>query len=328
MAKDKKKLKVSSLSGEKKVSSLSGEKKEIKTVDSEQSKADSTEAKIETKVEATTDTATIKTEAKPAQKVVSPLLSEPVEVKAYAMGIGPDPGNNTPPPSDISSMSVDGDFFATKPAVDYTLKKSDLSEVKNPDGTTSTPPPKLPPLGPDAPEQAFNPNQNADQNIVVPDNVSRQAAGELAETIMSMYERLAPELAHEYSKLNTKEIKKLEAAGDLMAGSHDDVVSQNRENKRELEKRAHDDATLIKKPLRKLLEVKNINAPPHIELLIILVFVALTYFMMVRGIKKSNDDLLNKLYEKINKDKFGTSANVVKDPDSDIPLAQTETVIK
>ncbi len=245
-----------------------------------------------------------KAEAKPFK---SPLLSEPVDIKEHALGNGPSVGT-TPQPS----LSVGAGFF--------------------------NPPPITPPIAPppplDAPEQNFNQKpplsagggQLTSENIPIPDNISKQGASDLADTIMDLYKRVLPEVAHTYTKINTKEIKKLEQSGDLLPGAYTDVVEENKNNKALLTERAKEDAALIKKPLKKLLEVKNINAPPHIELIIILIFVAVTYFLMVKDMKRESNALLEKLYERIRKEKGTTGATV--QTESEIPLTETETVIK
>ncbi len=246
-----------------------------------------------------------KAEAKPFK---SPLLSEPVDIKEHALGNGP--SVSTTPPVTPGGFSVGSGFFNPPPV------------------TPIAPPPPL-----DAPEQNFNQKpplsgggQLTSENIPIPDNISKQGASDLADTIMDLYKRVLPEVAHTYTKINTKEIKKLEQSGDLLPGAHADVVEENKNNKALLTERAKEDAALIKKPLKKLLEVKNINAPPHIELIIILIFVAVTYFLMVKDMKRESNALLEKLYERIRKEKGNTGATV--QTESEIPLTETETVIK
>jgi hypothetical protein len=252
---------------------------------------------------------------KETPKFKSPLLSEPVDIKEHAMG------NPSPSPAP-TSFKVDSGFFSN-PVVQQPVM---------------TPPPPL-----DAPEQMFNPlaknampgqggsSSGGSENVSIPDNIARQGASDLADTIGDIYKRFVPEVGFHFSKINTKEIKKLEASGDLLPGAYSEVTEENKSNRILLENRAKDDMALMKKPLKKLLEVNNVSAPPHLELIGVAIFVVFTYFMMVKGMKNSNDALLEKLYARINRDKRNTHASVVEEPkkqEGDIPLTQTEEVIK
>lgn len=250
---------------------------------------------------------------KKTPKFKSPLLSEPVDIKEHAMG------NSSPSPAP-TSFKVDSGFFSN-PVVQQPVM---------------TPPPPL-----DAPEQMFNPlaknampgqsssPSSGNETVSIPDNVARQGASDLADTIGDIYKRFVPEVGFHFSKINTKEIKKLEASGDLLPGAYNEVSEENKNNKLLLETRAKDDMALMKKPLKKLLEVNNVSAPPHLELIGVAIFVILTYFMMVKNMKSENDALLEKLYAKINREKRGTSAVVMENKqEGEIPLSQTEEVIK
>jgi hypothetical protein len=251
----------------------------------------------------------VKSEPKP-QTVVSPLLSEPVEVKEHALGVGPGPA-----PVQPTSFSMDQDFFSTPPVAHNNpqLGRNDLMSEN---------PGMFPAPAPDAPEQSFN--QAAGGGPIVdkapiPDEIAKQGASELADTIMDLYKRAVPDFSYEFVKHKAddlNEIKKYEIDGKIMVGTVEDLRNSNKEVKKTLEERAKEDAAMIKKPLKKLLQVNNIQAPPHIELIIILLFVLVTYGMLLKGIKESNKELLSKIYAQVGKDK----------KESDIPFMTTEEV--
>jgi hypothetical protein len=237
------------------------------------------------------------------QKIVSPLLSEPVEIKAHAMGndVPPQPAYSAP-----DGMKVDPDFFDTPPVAEQVQQKTAI-------------PPKQ-----DVPEQTFNPN--ADPNVLpVPEDISKKGAQDLTDTISDLYVRFIPDITYSFAgvKINTKEIKKLEQSGDLMAGAYNEVVDANKEAKKMLQARAKDDMKLIEKPLTELLKVKNVKADPTTQLIIVGIFIAISYFFLVKELKDSRDALLTKLYEKINKERRETGAV----QESDIPMAETEPVV-
>lgn len=261
-------------------------------------------------------------------KVISPILAEPVDVKDHAMGVGPQPANNSAASGE--SFRVDQSFFSGS------QKSQPTPEVKGPELATPPPQPQIQNFPPDAPTQEFTipgsgplPSISSPggdpvggDNVDIPDDIARQSASELTDTLMTIYVRMVPDVSHSATKMNAKEIKKLEESGDLMAGAHEEVVSQNKENKSLLTSRAKEDAAMIKKPLKRLLEVKQISAPPHVELIIILIFVAVTYFMTVREIKKNNESLLERLYAKINQNR-----GPVKSDDDVVPFAEVENVV-
>lgn len=264
-------------------------------------------------------------------KVKSPLLSDSVEVKEHAMGVGPGSGqaqqNPNPNPQSQAGggFKVDNAFFK-RPQDNPALALMD--EPKKEPVNISTPPPVN-----DAPEQVFNmsptpPPSTApglqDPNVIpIPDDIARQGAADLTDTIMDMYKRLVPDGTHEFTKIpesDIREIKKAETEGAIIAGMAEELASTNKENKQKLKDRAKEDAAMIKKPLQRMLEAKQVQAPPHIELIIVLIFVVLTYGFMIREIKSSNKNLIEKLYQKIAEKKGEVKS------ESDVPLVHAEEV--
>ncbi len=289
MAKPKRNLKVASLSGAK--------KPEVTPP------VDST---VTPEVTPSTETPTATPPVEKSQKIISPLLSEAVEIKAHATGIGPGNANGQPNPSPSPSFEVEGDFWGTKPYIDpKTVAKPEVTPGSSP----TAPPiqPVIPNLPVDVPEQKFaegTPGMT-DTNPIV-DAAALQAASDMVDTIMEMYKRGVPEITHDKTKIKSKdikEIKSLENKGEVLVGVSEEFVIINKENKKRFEERAASDATLLKKPLKKWLGTKNIPIPPYVEFIIVLVFIGVTYFFLIREIKTSNEALLESIYEKIRKKK-------------------------
>lgn len=157
----------------------------------------------------------------------------------------------------------------------------------------------------DAPEQSFSETpaalttnesgEGGGDSLDLPDKASKAAANDFTDFILDAYIKLVPEITQSTSKINEKEIRKLEQSGDLNFGSYDLVKAQNKENKQKYKDKANEDAEFIKKPLRKLLQIKQVSAPPHVQLMICLVIILIGQVMLVREIKRENQDLLDKI---------------------------------
>mgnify|MGYP001616344487 CR=1 FL=1 len=101
------------------------------------------------------------------------------------------------------------------------------------------------------------------------------------------------------SKLETKPLKEFVRSGDLDRTAIDDIITTNKENNAIFKDQARKDARMIAKPLGKFLAAKNVNVSPGAELAVICLFVAITYFLLFRNIKKENDALMETLTSKI-----------------------------
>ncbi len=300
MGRKPKNLKVSSINGDKTPGENSNEQI---TTNSEQLKETKTP---EVKVEDITH--------KPQKQISSPLLSEAVEIKDHAKGIGP--GNQGPQNTNPFSNPVDGDFFQTKP---YLGDQKPPVEVKA--KTLQNPAPTLPPMKPDVPEQKFNMDpaaQGLESNPVV-DQAAAQATSDLVDTLMTMYERSVPSITHDKTKIKStdiREVEKFERTGDLTVGIAEDLKTQNKENKTRFEERCKSDSQMLKKPLKRWLTGKNIPLEPWMEVLLVAAFIALTYFFLIQEVKTSNQQLMESIMEKLNKIK-----------EEKIPITPTEVVV-
>ncbi len=268
-----------------KVSSLSG--------DSKKPTVEPAAEKIETIVEKSPDPAAPIESPTPApSKTISPLLSGAVEIKAHAMAVGP---QNT----GSDSFKVDGDFFSTPAYAD----KKDALPIEKPAGATPTPAQGQGMLQPDVAEQKFNTGADAlalDSTPIV-DDAARQATSDLVDTIGEMYKRGVPEITHDKTRIkpkDIKEIKSLESKGEVQAGVSEELVLQNKENRKRFEERAASDIVMLKKPLKRWMATKNIPVPPYVEFLIVLIFIGVTYFFLIKEVKNSNDSLVESIYEK------------------------------
>ncbi len=261
--------------------------------------------------------------AEKAQKIISPLLSESVEIKAHAMGIGPGAQNGQPSPTPANSFEVEGDFWSTKSYIDPKTAAANATPTDpaqpgaQPGSSPTAPPlqPQMPQMPVDVPEQKFTEGTPGmvDTNPLV-DQAAIQAASDMVDTIMEMYKRGVPEITHDKIKIKSKdikEIKSLENKGEVLVGVSEEFIILNKENKKRLEERAASDAILMKKPLKKWLGTKNIPIPPYVEFIVVLVFIGITYFFLVREMKSSNDALLEKIYENIRKKKEAEIQTVV-----------------
>lgn len=231
-------------------------------------------------------------------KIISPLLSEAVEIKEHAMGIGPNQQQGSAPAT--NSFEVDNDFWGTKPYIDPKTVQTPVTPV-----APATP--VMPALPVDVPEQKFSsqPAGGTETNPIV-DAAALQAASDMVDTIMEMYKRGVPEITHDKTKIKSKdikEIKSLENKGEVLVGVSEEFIIVNKENKKRFEDRAASDAILLKKPLKKWLGTKNIPIPPYVEFIIVLIFIGITYFFLIKEIKTSNDALLEGIYEKVRKKK-------------------------
>jgi hypothetical protein len=262
----------------------------------------------------------------------SPLLAEPVDLMEHAANPITGGQAQNQPQSNGETFKMDQDFFSTPSVQPDPVKQNTSSSAQGGFSTVNQPPitPVSQPLKPDAPEQHFNLNapSGPEANMAnIPPDVAKQAAEDLADTIGQIYTSFIPSLTHELTHIKSSEIrqiKSLESSGDLLPGSHQEFIEINKDNKKKLEERAKSDMSMIKKPLKKFLEVKNVQVSPQWELVGVLIFVAVTYFFLVKEIKKSNNEMMDKLRSMIvdkNKKEQVTS-------ESDVPLATTEEVIK
>ncbi len=274
-----------------------------------------------------------------AQKIISPMLAEGVEIKDHALGIGPDSNGQSNP-----SMQVEGDFFNTKPYDPNPPKPVAPGASQTPQQVAqgilgnTTP---VTPLKNDAPEQRFNMDPGAgnidSQTNPVIDEAARQATSDLVDTVTEMYERAVPELTHDYTKISVKDIrivKGLEEKGEALVGLTDDLKTINKDNKERLKERCRTDAQMLKKPLKRWLTTKNIPVPPWVEVLMVVFFIGLTYFILIKEIKSSNQAMMEQILAKVKKNNApemtvsqGGVQQAVAKPNSDLPDVSDATII-
>jgi hypothetical protein len=264
----------------------------------------------------------------------NPLLDEQIIQKDYTRGPGAGDTKNPlgPDPFSEQKKPLDGQTHIPKqePAADVKPESKPFADPPK----FKAPPSFAPPVSniADVPEQEINfkdpimgaegPNPLPENNV--PDKLSQEAASGMADTILSMYKSLLPEITHGVSKLDTKTLKSYVQSGDMDASVLEMVREENEKNKREFRKRAKEDAELLADPLRKTLAVKNVNVPPHVELLIMLAFVVAMNVMMLVSIKKENASLMAMIYARI-KDKRADKAGQ-ENKEEEIPFAETETL--
>lgn len=150
--------------------------------------------------------------------------------------------------------------------------------------------------------------EDGDKNAFqVPEDLAAKASKSTAHTITDLYKDIMPELLHEIIKLNEKEIKKHVSKGDLMDQAYDEVKGHNRDNKERLKERADLDAKMLRKPLARFFEIKNISTSPLGELIMAVLAVAALNFFLIKNIKSENNDLLERLTKNIIKAKQGVT---------------------
>lgn len=145
------------------------------------------------------------------------------------------------------------------------------------------------------PEGATEDIDTGNDNVEIPQQVSNESAKSLAGTITNTYADVIPELIFMKAKVNEKEIKKLVENGDLFEYHYDEVVGHNTSTLQKLKDRAKEDAKMLKKPLSRLFEVKNVKASPMAELGIVLAAVVILNFVMIREITRNNRHLHDRL---------------------------------
>lgn len=194
--------------------------------------------------------------------------------------------------------------------------------------------PEQPMVAPQAPSE-LNPggiqhpatvagDQQAKSDI---DPVVQEAADGLTDTFTSIYKSAIPTIAHQMSKIPTKELKEFVRSGDLEEGAISDVIATNKENLSTFKSQAASDAAMIARPLKKFLAAKNVNVSPGAELAVIGLFVAITYFLMFMNIKKENAALMDTLTSRIRTAKREKEEIAdAKREREEIPLMETEEI--
>lgn len=268
----------------------------------------------------------------------SPLLSNGIIERGYSTNLTPDAGATTPqtevgqttsdevkPGNNGKDSTASNDIFAPQqtpfvpdnvPEQRFTVPQSNIGGAggKNGGGNNTD-------IFGDSQSSQSNPfgsDSGLNEALEIPDKAAKQASDDFADFLLQAYKRIVPDVAHNLSKINEKEIRKLENDGDLQHGALDDVKLANKYNRELLTNQAKEDANFIKKPLTKLLAIKQIDAPPHIQLLIAVVIVMVGYFFLVKTLKSQNEELIEKLTTKIN-DRRNTNSD-------NIPFMTTEEV--
>jgi len=137
------------------------------------------------------------------------------------------------------------------------------------------------------------------ETLDLPDQASKEASHDLADFMLDAYDRFVPEVGHAFSKVNEKEIKKLEESGDLSLGAYDEVSNHNKTNKKLLEEKAKADSKYLKKHLRNVLVVKQISASPEALLVIAIIIVIIGQAILISSIRKENSDMMDRLLARI-----------------------------
>lgn len=153
-----------------------------------------------------------------------------------------------------------------------------------------------------APAPINKPSASGDETdtLDIPEQAAKQGSKDLGVFVMDAYERFVPEIGHYFSKMNAKEVKKLEESGSLLEGAYEMVKTHNKENRAKLEEQAKKDSAYIKKHLVKVLQVRQISASPEALLVMAFIFVIIGQGIMIMRMNSDNQDFMDKLMAKVN----------------------------
>lgn len=220
----------------------------------------------------------------------SPLLRDSVIEKDYASttaatnptGTAAEPQRQqAQPPPPQSKPKIEGTEFH-EPV--YAIPEDDVPspQYKQPEMATEYP-------------EGNTDIDTSNDTVEIPQQVSNESAKSLADTIASTYRDVIPELIFWKTSINEKEVKKLVDTGQLFDQAYQDVKEHNKSTFDKLKKRASEDARMLKKPLARLFEVKNVKASPMAELGIVLAAIVILNFVMIKEISRGNKDINEKL---------------------------------
>ena len=133
--------------------------------------------------------------------------------------------------------------------------------------------------------------ENVDEGQTVDPEVAKEGAKQTATFLLNGFKFLAPEIAHNYSKIDEEEVSVAEAKTEMIRGSYERVKQINISNKEQFSI----DPALIKmaeKPLIDTLTVAGLNVSPPVMLLIAVMVICVTMFMTAYTVKKSNESAL------------------------------------
>ncbi len=248
----------------------------------------------------------------------SPLNNSPTVEKDYTHQAAPQaqapkpepvaqPAQSSPQPQMQQPAADPNSYFMPEPDPSAYAHMPDV-----PEQNISTPQGNLPQAPAGAGPQMDQQGEGS-ENI---DKMMEEGADSLATTILTMYKSAVPEIEHQISKIKTRELKKEVQLGNIPVTVIEEIDTRNKENLAAFKARATEDVKMMDRPLKKLLIKKGIQAPPHIELMIVAVFVVIMNVFLIMSVKKDNESMMNRISAMIRR----------KKEDDSVPLVHAETV--
>jgi hypothetical protein len=217
----------------------------------------------------------------------SPLLDSDISIMEHATG--------------FDNIQVDENIFGGTPP-------PPMAEPNKPVEPTSFTFPE------DAPAMDMNPLNGLDTSPIggsVPSEIKEELSNDLADLICDIYKDTVPELEHSFTKLDERKIKALAKEGYVDNFIVDTIVNANKDNKSKFKERASKDAKLLKKPLTKVLNEKQVKTTPTSELIIVLGFILVSNFFMIKEVKAENTQMMSAIMQRI--DEINAKKEEVKD---------------
>jgi hypothetical protein len=206
---------------------------------------------------------------------ISP-LSEPVIEKSYGLGeisATPQESNGQQPTSHGSYDFSDDGFSGGEDEFSFGFN-DDLGDPIN--------------GGDDDSEGGLAPSEEA----------SEISSEWTADLITSIIESEGSRLAYNQTKINEATVQAGENRGRFVEGTHSEVKALNKQNKKSISDLFKNQVEMIEKPLKEVLKSRNVKISPESALIGSVLFSAVVIFLEVRGIKKSNDELIQSIINK------------------------------
>ncbi|SDM68072.1 hypothetical protein SAMN05421823_11940 [Catalinimonas alkaloidigena] len=136
----------------------------------------------------------------------------------------------------------------------------------------------------------------ADPVLPATPTVNATTNRQLSNFILETVGYLVPDVAYQYAKLDEEVVAQAETQGELAVGTLDEIRELNARNRRTLEI-SKADKDYLRGPLEATLQSSEINAPPHVQLMIALAVIMGRMLLQARQIRKENERILANLYE-------------------------------
>ncbi len=133
----------------------------------------------------------------------------------------------------------------------------------------------------------------------VPAEIKKEVSNSLADLVCDIYKDMTPEGTHHFTKLDERKVKNYQKEGLVDQFVVDQIVDANKDNKKRLKLQASKDAGMLRGPLSKVLNEKQVHTSPMGELMIVICFIILGNFLTMREIKSDNNNLMNSIIQKI-----------------------------